>query len=408
MQLLHAFAPHAISRFGVNNKVKCLPSRGGQLPLVPSPLFTTRTRLDVMEKQRSDEDSFPPRKKIWTRFWRSFDTIERAGLSPDDVQFAGIFKRIKDLHNPKTYLVLALLAGLRWDWCFRNPYYWFGVAFCVKWYRARYVFKIPVWDRQPNWNNIITSKEQEKDLKAFTCKNCGSTLFIAKTREFFFEGNTGIGGLGCFACGAKGKDNFVMDRDRIVEDVADMDDYFEYERPLDFVSAAERRKLMKEAEGDEEKANQLLLERSGSATTEKEAIDVTSGDSSLATEEAVQSDLEENEEDGTDEVMGVETVDTEEETSDDLEVDLREESEVEADVAAEKSDADEPVTEAQTVDEVKEKDQVGAESESQQKRDPELEVEQPKLEKVKSTTSPSAAKSNSIDDEDIFDLLDMD
>ena len=28
----------------------------------------------------------------------------------------------------------------------------------------------------------------------------------------------GIGGLGCFSCGAKGKDNFVMDRDRIVED----------------------------------------------------------------------------------------------------------------------------------------------------------------------------------------------
>lgn len=112
-----------------------------------------------------------------------------------------------------------------------------------------------------NRNNIITSKEQEKDLKAYTCKNCGSTIFIAKTREFFFEGNTGIGGLGCFACGAKGKDNFVMDRDRIVEDVADEDDYFEYERPLDFVSRAERRKILKEAKGDEEKANQLLVER---------------------------------------------------------------------------------------------------------------------------------------------------
>ena len=140
------------------------------------------------------------------------------------------------------------------------------MAFCVKWYRARYVFKIPVWDRQPNWNNIITSKEQEKDLKAFTCLNCGSTLFIAKTREFFFEGDTGIGGLGCFSCGVKGKENFVMDRDRIVEDVADEDDYFEYERPLDFVSRAERRKLMKEAGGDEEKANQLLLEKSTGET----------------------------------------------------------------------------------------------------------------------------------------------
>ena len=48
-----------------------------------------------------------------------------------------------------------------------------------------------------------------------------------------------------------------MDRDRIVEDVADEDDYFDYERPLDFVSRAERRKVLKEAKGDEELANQL-------------------------------------------------------------------------------------------------------------------------------------------------------
>ena len=52
-----------------------------------------------------------------------------------------------------------------------------------------------------------------------------------------------------------------MDRERIVEDVGDMDDYFEYERPLDFVSRAERRKLLKEAQGDEDKANLLLVER---------------------------------------------------------------------------------------------------------------------------------------------------
>lgn len=200
--------------------------------------------------------------------YRSFDST-KTNDSSTSVKTAGL--SIKKIHNPITYLALSLLAGLKWNWCFRSPYYWFAVAFCVKWYRARYVFKIPVWDRQPNWNNIITSKEQEKDLKAYTCKNCGSTLFIAKTREFFFEGDTGIGGLGCFTCGAKGKDNFIMDRDRIVEDVADIDDYFEYERPLDFVSRAERRELLKQTKGDEEKANQILLERanagSGEATT---------------------------------------------------------------------------------------------------------------------------------------------
>ena len=211
--------------------------------------------------QRHLELQTQPTVSIWKRIGRRFNTIESAGLKQDQVLTAGLFGPIRKAHNPITYLALAFLAGLKWNWCFRNPYYWFAVGFCIKWYRARYVFKIPVWDRQPNWNNIITSKEQEKDLKAFTCKNCGSTLFIAKTREFFFEGDTGIGGLGCFTCGAKGKDNFIEDRDRIVEDVGDMDDYFEYERPLDFVSAAERRKLMKEAAGDEEKANQILLER---------------------------------------------------------------------------------------------------------------------------------------------------
>ena len=106
------------------------------------------------------------------------DTTTAAGI--EDAKGSGLLKRVKGLHGPITYLALALVAGLKWKWCFRSPLYWFGVAFCIKWYRARYVFKIPVWDRQPNWNNIITSKEQEKDLKAFTCKNCGSTLFIAK------------------------------------------------------------------------------------------------------------------------------------------------------------------------------------------------------------------------------------
>ena len=106
---------------------------------------------------------------------------------------------------------------------------------------------------------VITSKEQEKDLRAYTCKNCGSTLFIAKNREWFFEGDTGLAGLGCYACGAKGKDNFVMDRERIVEDVGAMDDYFDYERPLDFVTAAERRALLKKAQGNEALANEMLV-----------------------------------------------------------------------------------------------------------------------------------------------------
>jgi hypothetical protein len=235
-------------------------------------------------------------KNVWRRLWNRFNVLHTMKVQSEkninDIDHSktiiltagigsGLFGAIKKLHDPITYFVLGILAGFRYDWCFRSPVYWFAIGFTIKWYRARYVFKIPVWDRQPNWNNIITSKEQEKDLKAFTCKNCGSTIFIAKTREFFFEGNTGIGGLGCFSCGARGKDNFIMDRDRIVEDVGDMDDYFEYERPLDFVSRAERRKLLKEAQGDEDKANQLLLERttgmsSTSSTTTSSSTTITS------------------------------------------------------------------------------------------------------------------------------------
>jgi len=140
------------------------------------------------------------------------------------------------------------------------------VGFMYKWYRARFINKIPVWDRQPQWNMVITSREQEKDLKAYTCKTCGSTLFIAKNRDWFFEGDTGIGGLGCYTCGAKGKDNFVMDRDRILEDVGEDDDYFDYERPLDFVTAAERRALLKKAQGDEDVANQMLVDQANAAS----------------------------------------------------------------------------------------------------------------------------------------------
>ena len=144
---------------------------------------------------------------------------------------------------------------------------------------------------------MITSREQEKDLKAYTCKTCGSTLFIAKNRNWFFEGDTGLGGLGCYTCGAKGKDNFVMDRDRIVEDVGEDDDYFDYERPLDFVTAAERRALLKKAKGDEDVANQMLIDQANAksydapegfmdAVIEKTAEENKEGDKAVDSESA--------------------------------------------------------------------------------------------------------------------------
>ena len=94
-----------------------------------------------------------------------------------------------------------------------------------------------------------------------TCKSCGSTLFIAKGRAWFqfpkdYE---------CYCCGAKGHDNFIERREEIREESDD--DYFDYEKPLDFVTRAERKRLMKEAGGDEQKAMKILAGRQNEEDT---------------------------------------------------------------------------------------------------------------------------------------------
>jgi len=198
---------------------------------------TERSNMFTQQQQAYPEVA---KDNVVQRVWNRLNTLKSAGY-PDDAS-----RQI----SAKGGIIL------------------FCAAFCYKWYRARFINKIPVWDRQPQWNTVITNREQEKELKAFTCKNCGSTIFIARHRNWFFEGPTGLGGLGCYTCGAKGKDNFIMDRDRIVEDLGDDDDYFDYERPLDFVSAAERRALLKEAGGDEEKANQALVDKAEAESKE--------------------------------------------------------------------------------------------------------------------------------------------
>lgn len=102
---------------------------------------------------------------------------------------------------------------------------------------------------------VVTSPEQEKELHAYQCKNCGSTIFIARHREWFFKG----GNTECTNCGATGKDNFVDIRGEVIDEVDD--DYFDYPSPLDYVSAAEKRRLVKEAGGDEELAKKIAIEK---------------------------------------------------------------------------------------------------------------------------------------------------
>ena len=82
----------------------------------------------------------------------------------------------------------------------------------------------------------------------------GATIFIARHREWFFKG----GNTECTNCGAKGVENFEDIRGEVIDSIDD--DYFDYESPLDFVSAAERRKLVKQAGGDEELAKKLAID----------------------------------------------------------------------------------------------------------------------------------------------------
>merc|ERR1719410_351302 len=98
-------------------------------------------------------------------------------------------------------------------------------------------------EKQPAWGHVITSREQEKNLHAWSCKYCGTTMFIAKGREIRFF-NTLVG-VECETCGAKGKESFV---DRREEIAAEDDTDFQYENPMDYISKAERKKLMKQME----------------------------------------------------------------------------------------------------------------------------------------------------------------
>ncbi|KAL7463197.1 hypothetical protein ACHAXS_003577 [Conticribra weissflogii] len=186
-----------------------------------------------------ESESSPP-----TRRQRTLKTISSAA--------AGVWERMDTLKSAGFYddgELAPLQAG------FKRNVALLVAAFLFKWYRARFITKIPVWDRQPQWNMVITSPEQEKSLKAYKCKNCGAILFIARHREWFFKG----GNTECTNCGATGTENFENVRDEVVDSIDD--DYFDYESPLDFVSAAERRKLVKEAGGDEELAKKLAIDR---------------------------------------------------------------------------------------------------------------------------------------------------
>ena len=130
---------------------------------------------------------------------------------------------------------------------------------------------------------VVTSPEQEKELHAYSCKQCGTTIFIARHREWFFRG----GNTECTNCGATGVENFEDIRGDVIDSIDD--DYFDYESPLDFVSAAERRKLVKQAGGDEELAKKIaidnVMKNDDSQMKAEEGESSSSGESAAAAPE---------------------------------------------------------------------------------------------------------------------------
>lgn len=301
-QMAHAFSSPKPTRtaFVVRSKSRLATSMNDRTAFFP--FESNHLNANLSE---DDDDASLKQPTLIRKVWKRFDTLESAGL----------------LENAEERPLLMRGPGLK------KAIILFGIAFLWKWYRARFINKIPVWDRQPQWNMVITSREQEKDLKAYTCKNCGSTLFIAKNREWFFSGDTGLGGLGCYTCGAKGKDNFVMDRDRILEDVGDDDDYFDYERPLDFVSAAERRALLKQSGGDEDAANQILMDQAKTETSSDDDLEEKSDSDNIldavveepSVENVVMAESEINKEDASSQVPEEEDVEAHSATSPALE-----------------------------------------------------------------------------------------
>lgn len=200
-----------------------------------------------------------PRQMIRKKSLRTFGHIlmERS----DTLRSAGFYDANKISNEEEQEYHEPLMAGAKTNLTL------FALALGYKWYRSIFINKMAIWERQPQWNTVITSKEDEEkaNLEALTCNNCGAIIFIAKGRKWFQVPR----GYECYVCGASGNDNFTNTREDLLEEIDD--DYFDYEKPLDFVTAAERKKLMKEAGGDEELATALLTQKNEEAEAEADA-----------------------------------------------------------------------------------------------------------------------------------------
>lgn len=219
-----------------------------QRMFIPSKIIPSEIQRDLNVQTR-DEKSKP--KTFGQVLLDRSDTLRSAGFYDVNINEESGATSSNNQYPPLT-------AGARTNITL------FLVALGYKYYRSIFINKLAIWERQPQWNTVITSKEDEEkaNLEAMTCNACGSTIFIAKGRKWFQMPK----GYTCYCCGASGEEAFTNTRADLLEEVDD--DYFDYEKPLDFVTAAERKKLMKQAGGDEAKANDLLTKGDGDGAQE--------------------------------------------------------------------------------------------------------------------------------------------
>jgi len=218
---------------------------GNNIPLVLVPTTSSSTRITRQhndftilhannnESSNNSNNNNAPLQK----FDRVFNTMKTAGFENYSMQM-----------SPKRFLLI--FVGM--------------VVF--KYIRSRKL-KQSFMEKQPAWGHVITSKDEEKNLHAWTCKNCGSTMFIAKGREIRFFNP--LVGIECQTCGAKGKDSFY---DRREEIAAEDDTDFQYENPMDYISKEERKKLMKQMEAEKKNGD--------SSTSTTEVVSVSSSSDS--------------------------------------------------------------------------------------------------------------------------------
>mmetsp|Transcript_16296 Transcript_16296/g.24007 ORF Transcript_16296/g.24007 Transcript_16296/m.24007 type:complete len:336 (-) Transcript_16296:238-1245(-) len=205
-----------------------------------------------------------------------------------------------------------------------------GGVMALKWFRATFSTKrgTNMLSPMPTFGYLVNSKEEElKYLHAYCCKQCGTTIFPARGRDFkFFPKN-----IECFNCGAKGRESFYDRRKDM-----DIGDDVEYLSKYDYMSDAEKKieKLKERNEKlAEEAAEKAKKDAEEDAWLTEIAADMNTNGDDGAVEESINEDEVEDEDEADEESEEVAAVASVEESAEEAETET--EAEVEEEEAAE-------------------------------------------------------------------------